>query len=254
MKLSYVSLLSIPILSSTKVELLTELQRYLQEKKSFTLFTPNPEILVRAYKDKEFAQILRQNELNIPDGVGISFFTGISTIKGRTFVIDILKILNEQKGSCYLVGATDEVIQKSMETIQHEFPDVEVSGRVGPQLDNTAHPVSSENIQLQQQIETELTSKPPVIVFVAFGAPKQEFWIASMKEKFPSISFMAVGGSLDTYSGVKSVPPHLMERVHLEWLFRLIQEPYRFMRIMNAIFVFPLLVVFNSIKPVSQEQ
>lgn len=247
MKLSYTTLLSIPILTSSKKDLLVELSSRIQEKKSFTIFTPNPEIVVKARNDKQFASILQANDLNIPDGFGITFITGIPTIKGRVLMEDLFQLLNKERKSLFIIGSESIVIEKVQDKIKQQYPNVIVNGHPGPQLNHDGTPQSKEDIFVQQDIEEMIRHLKPTIVFVAFGAPKQEYWVTLMKKKLPLQSWMVVGGALDTYSGEKQLPPQWMETLHLEWLFRLIQEPQRISRIFNAIVIFPMLFFISML-------
>jgi N-acetylglucosaminyldiphosphoundecaprenol N-acetyl-beta-D-mannosaminyltransferase len=85
------------------------------------------------------------------------------------------------------------------------------------------------------------------MIFVAFGHPKQEYWIEQMRILFPQALLMAVGGTFSTFSGVLPQPPLIMSRFGLEWLFRLIVEPHRIFRIWNAVVVFPFLWLHSLI-------
>lgn len=225
-----------------------ELKERIHNNKSFTIFTPNPEILVRAKIEKKFAEILQSNDVNIPDGVGISLFTGIPTIKGRVLMEDILKLLNENKLSAYFIGSHSDVIEKVLVKINNIFSEINAKGLAGPFLNEQGISIDNEQALIQQKVEHELKQYKPTVVFVAFGAPKQEYWVTLMKKKFPHISWMVVGGALDTYSGVKSLPPSWLQTIKLEWLFRLVQEPQRLGRIINAVIVFPLLVLFSKLR------
>lgn len=247
MKLSYTTLLSIPILSSSKKDLLVELSSRIQEKKSFTIFTPNPEIVVKARNDKQFASILQVNEFNIPDGFGITLFTGIPIIKGRMLMEDLFQLLNKERKSLFIIGSESIVIEKVLDKIKQQYPNVIVNGHPGPQLNHDGTPKSTNDVLVQQEVENKLEQLKPTMVFVGFGAPKQEYWVAIMKKKFPLQSWMVVGGALDTYSGKKYLPPKWIEYMHVEWVYRLLQEPQRLGRILNAIIVFPFLYLLSKV-------
>ena len=93
-------------------------------------------------------------------------------------------------------------------------------------------------------MEKEINNFKPDLLFVAFGAPKQELWISKWQKKLNVRGMMAVGGSLDYYSGVVKEVPSSIKNLGLEWLWRLINEPKRLVRIFNAVVIFPLTLLF----------
>jgi N-acetylglucosaminyldiphosphoundecaprenol N-acetyl-beta-D-mannosaminyltransferase len=89
----------------------------------------------------------------------------------------------------------------------------------------------------------------PNILFVAWGAPKQDIWIAENLKKFHSpLVAIGVGGTFDFIAGVRARAPKWMQRLGLEWLYRLFQEPKRFGRIWTAVVRFPMAVFFSKFK------
>lgn len=84
----------------------------------------------------------------------------------------------------------------------------------------------------------------PDILLVAFGHPKQELWIEKHLNEFPSLkAVVGVGGTFDYWSGSKKRAPLTLRAFGLEWLWRLICEPKRWKRILNAVIVFPVLAI-----------
>jgi N-acetylglucosaminyldiphosphoundecaprenol N-acetyl-beta-D-mannosaminyltransferase len=82
------------------------------------------------------------------------------------------------------------------------------------------------------------------MLFVAFGAPNQELWIARNLAKMPSVKVaMGVGGAFDFIAGKQKRAPQIFRSLGLEWLYRLMREPRRIVRIINAVVVFPFLVI-----------
>ncbi|TSC91439.1 MAG: N-acetylglucosaminyldiphosphoundecaprenol, partial [Candidatus Berkelbacteria bacterium Licking1014_96] len=89
----------------------------------------------------------------------------------------------------------------------------------------------------------------PNILFVAWGAPKQEIWIGKNLKKFRSpLVAMGVGGTFDFIAGTRRRAPQWMRGMGLEWLYRLFQEPKRFGRIWTAVVRFPMAVFFSKFK------
>ena len=88
----------------------------------------------------------------------------------------------------------------------------------------------------------------PHLLFVAFNNPKQEIWIRRNLPKLKVKGAMAVGGTFRYNAGLSELPPNWMESLGLEWAWRLITEPYRLKRIVNAVVVFPYKVFLYKVK------
>ena len=84
------------------------------------------------------------------------------------------------------------------------------------------------------------------ILFIAYGSPQQELWYVRNKDTLPVKVCIGVGGSFDYISGITQRPSQLIRKLHLEWLYRLIKQPYRLPRTLNALVVFPILYLYNT--------
>lgn len=241
-----IALFGISLYTHGLQQLLADVRETIKRHCRMVIFTPNPEILVRAKRDRNFASLFTQTT-NIPDGTGVQIFTGIPVMKGRIVFLEILRLAATHQFRVYLIGATDSVMKKALQRIHSEFPRVVVAGNCGPQLDTLGRPVSQNDVEAERAMVKQIREFKPDIVFVGFGAPKQEYWISNRMNQFPKTSFMAVGGTLDTFSGTKPLPPVWMERIGVEWLFRFIAEPQRVTRIVTAVFVFPFYVLISRL-------
>jgi N-acetylglucosaminyldiphosphoundecaprenol N-acetyl-beta-D-mannosaminyltransferase len=160
--------------------------------------------------------------------------------------LDICKISATNNHKIYLLGSSSSVIQKSIVRATREFPGIKIEGSEGPKLNNNATPVTKRDRLIEKDIILKIKKYNPDILFVAFGAPKQEKWIEKQKGSLPASLYMGVGGTLDYYAQVKPLPPEWMEKWGLEWLWRVINEPQRIGRIINAVFIFPILILLYS--------
>ena len=87
----------------------------------------------------------------------------------------------------------------------------------------------------------------PELLFVAFGAPKQEFWLRRNLPHLPSVKVaIGIGGAFDFIAGKRKRAPRTMQKLGLEWLYRLIQQPSRIIRIYNATIKFPIKILTDS--------
>jgi N-acetylglucosaminyldiphosphoundecaprenol N-acetyl-beta-D-mannosaminyltransferase len=215
----------------------------LNEDRLHTIFTPNAEIIVNAYKDKNFQNILKNSSLNLPDGIGIILLTkklgykGLKRFAGIDAMINLINISQKKGLSIYFLGAKEEVLKDMIEKLRMKFPKIIISG--------FHHGFFSE-VEIEKIIEDINRSKSDIL-FVALGAPKQEYFIYKNKEKLNVKIAMGVGGSFDVLSERKKRAPKIFIILGLEWLYRLIQEPKRIIkRLPNLLYFLYILLRYDK--------
>lgn len=258
MSLKHKAVLGIPITISNSNDILEEILKGLkkQEKSTgyiTTIFTPNPEIVAYALHDENFKEVVASAQINIPDGWGISwalrrlYDKNIQRLSGVDFMKNLCQKSEELGFRIGTIGGRAGVALKAKECLLAQFPRLEIEmvetgeievvvGKEGNRRirliregkDDTDHYI---NAIVEQIIHTDIR-----ILFVALGFPKQEFFIAAIRDRLSAIGhstpivLMAVGGSLDYISGtVPRAPLWLRERGG-EWAYRLLREPSRFGR------------------------
>jgi len=210
----------------------------------FFIATPNPEMLLEARKNHEFKKILQQTDLNIPDGFGIMLASKIvkTPLAERVTGTDLMQAICHRapEGTkIFLLGAAPGIAEKTKETLEKKFPHIKI---VGTHSGSPAPEEDQHILQLMNQSGAEL-------LFVAFGAPKQEMWIARNLPHLTHIKIaMGVGGAFDFISGNVKRAPNWMRKIGLEWLYRLIKQPSRIGRIFNATIKFPIIFLFSLFK------
>ncbi len=227
-----VKILNTPIDNITFSDAIKFTENVILKKSKIKIFTPNPEILLKAYKNKNFAKILKNADLLIPDGIGLVFFSKIKErITGIDLMLKICELAEKNRKSIFLLGGKN-VSEKTVKKLKEKFPQIQISG-------------FSEDIDSCYNL---IKISKPNIIFVALGAPKQEIWISENIEKFPSVNIaMGVGGAFDMISKKIKRAPIFLQKIHLEWLFRLAQEPKRLKRIFNAVIIFPIVLLLHKI-------
>ncbi|MDO8626347.1 MAG: WecB/TagA/CpsF family glycosyltransferase [Candidatus Magasanikbacteria bacterium] len=233
---------------------------YLKSNYQYHIFTPNPEMLVKAASDHYFRDILNTGNLNLCDGFGLWLALKLSSFKlsfrpesgqspdgvekssaritGVDFMFDLCALAARENKKIFLLGSGNrEVASKTKDALQSKFPKLNIIG-VHPWLTITEDVVTGKLIlnELENtRLLEEIKSASPDILFVAFGMGKQEKWIHEYATQIPSLKIaMGVGGAFDYISGKIPRAPRLMRKVGLEWLYRLIREPRRAGRIFNA--------------------
>ena len=225
MRLNAVKVLGISITNASRKEILEEIQKYLlqpdkKHQKPLIIFTPNTEQLVLAQKNPQFAAVLNQADVAIPDTVGVAWASRLLTKNGITkpipgveFMEDLVQLAVNCHVPIGLIGGWGKIAVKTFECLQEKYPGL-------------------------------TTSNNPGMIFVALGAPKQEYYIqklSTIQNLRPTI-LMAVGGSFDIISGRLPRAPLWMRKTGLEWFWRLILEPWRLKRQLALVeFVFLVL-------------
>lgn len=240
-----VTILGIPFDRLTLEEAITRLLQILAEnlRQPFFVATPNPEMLLETLKNPEFKDVLQKTDLNIPDGAGIIFAAKVNgtPLKERVTGTDLMQHLCAKitpKTKVFLLGAADGVAERTKDKLlSHKKINIVGTYSGSPDASN------------DQKLREIVNAAAPELLFVAYGAPKQELWLARNLPHLKSVKVaIGVGGAFDFISGIRKRAPLIFQKLALEWLYRLIQEPHRIKRIFNAVVIFPLLFLLAKFK------
>lgn len=259
MKLTSISLFEVKITTNKIDDLLIFTSEYLGEtrlKTPLIITTPNPEQLVVAQKDGEFKRILNKAEIGLPDGVGIVWAIrqlqgdkSVSRISGIDFMEKLVVLATEKNYPIGFIGGRDKVGQKALDLLKLRYPSLTGWAKASPEFEIKNNQLLAQNgSSLQnyfQEILQQAEKYRTKIIFVGLGAPKQEYFMAKLKSAIQSsklktpIVLMSVGGAFDMLSGKNKRAPKLWQYLRIEWLWRLILEPWRLKRQLRLIkFVF----------------
>ncbi len=222
-------------------EAVARAKSYLEEDKVHTIFTPNSEIIMTAYKDEDFRKVLNRADLIIPDGIGVVYASKIlkdplpERVAGYDLACNMLEIAAKEEKSVYFFGGKPGVAELAAEKLCETYPTLRVVGMKDGYFD----------AEKEQLIIEDIGNKKPDILFVCLGAPKQEKWIDAHKDELFSRLILGVGGSLDVWAGVAERAPLKYQKAGLEWLYRLMKQPSRFVR-MLALPKFGFTVLFRG--------
>lgn len=192
------------------------------------IITVNPETLMLSENDKELKKILDGNYSFVPDGIAVvkaarKVGTNVNErITGIDIAEYLLKLANENKYSIYLFGAKAEVVEKLVNRIKVEYPNINILG------------YSNGYVKDRDKIMKDIIKKTPDICMVALGIPYQEKIIAKYFDNASKGIYIGVGGSFDVISGTKKRAPRIFIKLNLEWLYRIITEPSRLKRFWNS--------------------
>lgn len=223
------------------LEVMEKITVFLSGEKMHQIATVNPEFIMAAQKDSTFKDILNSTNLNVPDGFGLqcAAFYKRKKIGKRLTGVDltweIAKLAAEKGYSIFLLGGKPGVAEMTANRLRYLYRNLKIAGTYAGSPDEKG------------LVEKIVASKADILL-VAFGAPKQEKFIAENKKELKCKVAMGVGGSFDYISEIIPRAPKWMQALGLEWLYRLVKQPKRFRRIYTAIVKFPLAVIFTRSK------
>ncbi|GAC1364038.1 MAG: WecB/TagA/CpsF family glycosyltransferase [Ktedonobacteraceae bacterium] len=203
--------------------------------------TVNPEFVMQAQRNPPFLQVINQATLVIPDGIGIVLALRYlrhptpERVAGVDTVVALAKRCAAQSYRLYLLGAAPGVAEIAAARLQELAPGLQIAGTYA------GSPASVEEDEIIERIRVAQAD----VLYVAYGAPAQDLWIARNRARLPVAVALGVGGSFDFLAGRQRRAPRLMQRVGLEWLYRLYREPWRWRR-MLALPIFAIQVVLKG--------
>ncbi|BFM40189.1 WecB/TagA/CpsF family glycosyltransferase [Synechocystis sp. LKSZ1] len=204
------------------------LAQRLTKGKGGQVVTLNAEMAMLAQKNPRIHDIIQQADLIVPDGAGIIFYLRLQGRRqhrcpGIELAADLIHH-SAQQAQPYPIafyGGAPGVALRAADYWQSQYPQLTILAN---------HGFLSEPEQAQWC--RTLAEKQPAIIFVALGVPRQEYWIQDHRHLCPQALWMGVGGSFDVWSGEKQRAPQWFCDNHLEWLYRLYQEPWRWRRML----------------------
>ncbi len=199
------------------------------------VFTPNAEMTYRALKSKGFHTVLEKADLLLPDGAGVVLGARMQKKRLRRLPgVEVAEELLQSGTPAFLLGGASGVAEAAKERIVSRHPAAKIVGT------HNGYFAESEAKLLLSAIRKSGAR----LLFVGLGSPRQEEWIERHKEALGGLVVMGVGGSLDIYAGKSRRAPRLMQRMGLEWLYRLVREPRRIWR-MRALPLFFFCCLFR---------
>lgn len=243
-------LLGAGITNENENKILEYLLLALKRDEKFYIVTPNPEILVYANDHPEYKKILNGARIALPDGVGVFLGCALMSntlkerITGVDFMEEICKRCEREPITVGFLGGRHGVAELTAECLKNRYPWLDVvfaaeewdfkisnlkspANPAGRQISNPKF--KSKNLRVKN---SNAFHEPRAIdiLFVAFGHPKQELWIAENLDRLPVKAAMGVGGAFDYVSGRVERAPFMIRAIGFEWLYRLIKQPWRWRR------------------------
>lgn len=207
-------------------ETIERIGEFVKSARCAQVVTLSTEMLIGSEKDKTFEKTINQAELVTADSAGIIWAAKklkkikIEKVSGVDLVLELCRLSGGKKWNIFILGSTERSISEAVRRLKEKYADINIAG------------YHNGYFKEDQKVIDCINGKNVDILFVALGSPKQESWIYNNKEKLNVKTAIGVGGSFDVISGQHKRAPQWMISASLEWLYRLITQPGRFMRML----------------------
>lgn len=227
-----ISMLGAKIHNVTMEDAMTAVDGFIREEGLHQIITLNAEILYQAQENERLLQLINKADLVTPDGSGIVWgadYLGMP-LKERVSGIDLLweicRAAPEKGWRIYLLGAAPGVADKAAANLKVKYPGISIVGVRNGYFD-------INNKEEIQNVLEDVQQAAADVLFIAMGAPRQEYFIEDYGKDFGVKVAIGVGGSFDVVAGVVKRAPVFMQKMGIEWLWRLLCQPSRWKRMMN---------------------
>jgi len=215
---------NIPVDNVTLKESLDKLDELIASQGPHLVVTPNPEMIVAAQEDNLLKQIIKSAALRLPDGISLVVVSRIlrrplkERVAGIEFMLQAVRMASLKHYRIYLLGGKPGIAQKAAESLKNSFPSLLIVG------------VHDGYFEHDGTIINQIKAAQPDLLFAGLGAGRQEKWLAKYLKVLGVPVCVGVGGSMDVISGYKKRAPKIFRRLYIEWLYRLVTEPWRWKR------------------------
>lgn len=192
------------------------------------MVTLGTEMVMSAQENEEFRVIVESADLVVPDGIGVvmaSRLAGLEAperVTGVELLHDLVEASNDETGF-FFYGSAPGVAEQAVANLQSKVKPFLCAG------------ILDGYVQDPEIVLVEIEKSRPQILFVALGSPRQESFLSQHRERLEKAGVrlgVGVGGSFDVYAGTVERAPAWVQKVHMEWLYRLLKQPSRWRRML----------------------
>lgn len=229
-ELPTVDLCGMSLAAIDTTQLLDHIFEALSEQRGGWVVTANLDILRRYVHEPEAGRAYGMADVRVADGMPLVWASNLrgtplpERVAGSSLIRPICERAQREGRSVYLLGGDPEASEAAATILRRDYPELNIAGQSSPWV---ALEPSEEEVEA---MAAELTANPADIVLVAFGSPKQENVIAALRDRFQGSWWMGVGISLSFVAGHVHRAPPVIQKLGLEWVHRLAQEPRRLAR------------------------
>ena len=191
------------------------------------IVTPNPEISEGCRVDPKLGEAVSQADYIVPDGIGVVMAAKIlgrplqERVGGYDLACSLLPRMEKDKLSLFLLGAKPGVAELAAANLRQKYPQLNICG------------TNDGYFKDDEMVINKVKAASPDFVFVALGSPRQEIWMHQYAKDTHAGVLMGLGGSLDIFAGVAKRAPGIFIKLNIEWFYRLLRQPRRFVRMLK---------------------
>lgn len=218
--------LGIPFSGLTTEQTLTYFEEAIRERTSRIIITANLDCVVRSMKDPILKRIMYNAALTTPDGMPLVWAGRTmrppltERVAGSDFAPMLLERAAKKGHSVFFLGGREGVGERAAERCCKLYPGLRIAGIIAPPFQTVWEMANDDLVE-------RINAAAPDILMIAFGNPKQEYWMSMNLQKLRVPVLIGVGATLDFLSGIVPRAPEWMKRTSTEWIFRLLLEPRR---------------------------
>ncbi|MFN0116941.1 MAG: WecB/TagA/CpsF family glycosyltransferase [Elusimicrobiota bacterium] len=230
--LNTIKVLGVPVHSIVDVDILSLCHQWMNDEGVHQIITANPLLLLECQNNRLLLQACETASLVINDSTGIEWASkklklpDLGRFPGIDFSYQLLKLCAKMGKSVYFLGGNLGVPEMTAKKLEAEIPGLKVVG--------THHGYFTA--QEKESILRNIHLLKPSLVLVGLGMPRQDVWIYEHLKKLSPAIYIGIGGCFDVWSGKLKRAPKWMQIYGFEWIFRLFQEPSRFLRMIKLPF------------------
>ena len=221
-----VGLFGLPISDVTMAETVDRIADAIEHRTSFHIATANLDFARNARRHAFLHQVICDCNMVLPDGAPMLWAARLfrkplkERVTGVDLVPELARLSAERGYTIFLLGSEAESATRAIAKLERMHPGVKIVGRYHPEVQ------ALENLDDDEMLRRIHEARPDILL-VAFGNPKQELWIDRNRERLEVPVAIGIGGSMDMIGGTVRRAPRFIQKMQLEWAFRLLQEPAR---------------------------
>ena len=221
MKPEQVNILGVHVNCDDKLTILNKVAKWADENNPRTITYVNAHCINLSYKNLEYRDVINHSDLVYSDGISVvwaSQFLGgcrLAKITGREWIFDLCELAVTNNLRLYILAGAPNIAQRASENLKDRWPELKIVGASDGYFKKKTN----------DQIIEEINSTKPHVLFVGMGSPQQEFWVSKHRDLINVPICWAVGALFDNVAGVEPSVPSWMNKIALEWLWRLFIDP-----------------------------
>lgn len=224
-KMQHCEILKTNINVTNMHETLTYIETHKDELRGKYICVSNVHTTVMSYEDEKYREIQNSAAMALPDGAPLSAYSrkkgykNAKRVTGPDLMLEIFNVSHQKKYKHFFYGSTQTTLDKMKAVIERDYPGMEIAGMYSPPFRELTEEEDKAVINMINESDADL-------IWVGLGAPKQEYWMYDHKDKVNGI-MIGVGAGFDYLAGYIKRAPKWMQRISLEWVYRLMQDPKR---------------------------